>query len=724
MPVRFHYRFFSDVLQRWYWALAIAIVVAVWLGLVLAMRPVRDADGSFASHPYGLTTQSENHALDLLFQLRDLRGPERSRRGFNEPITIIDIDERAIKAARLRPSKWRRDWYARLIDRANDGGARVIGLDLLLSEEGGPTTEDAARDQVLAESIARAGKVVIARKSAAGGYEAINPLPLFAQAAWAVGFVDVPIDGDGFVRSSPVFLKSGTGEDEMVSFASHLVEGYRAAEAFDNKFAELTGRGVGEETAQREAETYARQNSRLKPAGGDSFLCGDLKLWLRTDRFLQLDFRARPPAFQRISAAEILFDDEAQIPNHLFQNRIVIIGESFLAGSDLYQTPFYEPAALTRLLKRSPDAAPIRTPGVELHATAAATMLFGKALARPAYGRQAAALLLPLLLTGLAIFWLRPLWALLSVIIIAVASLLAASWAFETWGLILPLADVWLGLAVLTPLGLGSHYARERVRRRKSESERKQVMDIFSRFVSEDVAARMWERRGQDAFAGEARTVTVIFTDIRGFTTLSESVSSKTVVDWLNDYFGRMYEVIRAHGGHINKFMGDGLMIVFGAPIDRGDREEAQAAVACGLAMLAAVDRMNLDWKIFGRPEIRIGVGINTGEATCGVVGAQERLEYTLIGDTVNLASRLESATKELGAPIVISATTARLLGDNYEIRSLGEIRVKGKTLSTSVYTVEIKQSVGSQAAATELSEHRGRTAKSIRVVSQGSAAR
>jgi adenylate cyclase len=217
-------------------------------------------------------------------------------------------------------------------------------------------------------------------------------------------------------------------------------------------------------------------------------------------------------------------------------------------------------------------------------------------------------------------------------------------------------------------------------------------MDIFSRFVSREVAQEMWEQRGRLSLSGERRVVTVIFTDIRNFTSLAEHAPSGEVVEWLNDYFGRMNEVITRFGGHINKFIGDGLMIVFGAPVDRGRGQEAQAAVDCGLSMLESVRRMNKEWEGTGRPEIRIGVGINSGEATCGVVGAKQRLEYTIVGDTVNLASRLESATKDFGVSVLISEATARLLDDAYEMQALGAIKVKGKSANTSIYTVKRKK--------------------------------
>jgi len=132
-------------------------------------------------------------------------------------------------------------------------------------------------------------------------------------------------------------------------------------------------------------------------------------------------------------------------------------------------------------------------------------------------------------------------------------------------------------------------------------------------------------------------------------------------------------------------------MIVFGAPATRGDAEEARAAVSCGLEMLAEVERMNKEWKEAGKPNIAIGVGIHTGEATCGVVGAERRLEYTVVGDTVNLSARLESTTKEYSVPLLTSEATARLLGDKYQARALGEVKVKGKNISTKIFAVTEK---------------------------------
>jgi adenylate cyclase len=640
------------------------------------MRPMTDVSGSYATYPYGLTTGLDNQALDLLFQLRDARNPQLRTRGEREPLTIIEIDDATIKASGVRIQKWPRDLYARLIDNASQGGAAVIGLDVFLSEAGGAAAEDRAGDEKLAKSIADAGNVVVAKKTSAGGFEELQPLPMFADTAYTVGFVDLPLDSDGFVRGSQLFIER-TGEATQISFATRLVEGFLAATALEGSTPQY-----------------------LEPGADGNLRLGERTIVLRGDGNLQLDFRGRSPSFRRISAADILFKE--QIPADLFQDRIVLIGASNIDAPDLFATPSYEYSALARLFDRSLPSAPKRMPGVEVHANAAATMLFGKMLKHPIYPAQILAVLLVLAAAAGAVFWLRPLWAFLAVIGIAALSLAISSWAFNSQGVILPLASAWLGMAVLTPVGLGVRYARERLLRGETEAERVQVMDIFSRFVSADVAKEMWDRRGQSSLAGENRTVTIIFTDIRNFTTLSESESSDRVVEWLNDYFGRMNEIVERHGGHINKYIGDGLMIVFGAPVDRGDREEALAAVECGLAMLDEVERMNADWKGLGRPVVKIGCGIHTGLATCGVVGAERRLEYTIIGDTVNLSARLESTTKEFSVPILISEPTAKLIESDYDVRPLGEVKVKGKTQNTTVFTVSRKAATASAAVTSD----------------------
>ncbi len=666
------------VLRRWYWALVVILTAVVWAATALSMRPRRDAGGGYASHPYGAMTGLEDDALDLLFQLRDARRKDLRSRGTDEPITLIEVDEDSIRASNVRLQKWPRDWYARLIDRASGGGANTIGLDVYLSEAGGVSEYDLAADQKLAESITNAGNVVLAEKLPEGGTPAIVPLPKFAEGAWATGFVDLPHDADRFVRTAALTHAATAGggkQDVKVSFAATLAEGFT--------------------------------ETQLEKTGEMSLRLGARSLPLRNDGNLQIDFRGRPPAFRRVSAKDILCedfkqssapdlacDDSREPADDLFKDRVVIIGATNNDAPDLFTTPFYEPAAfpnqpILRLFDRNLQTAPRLTPGIEVHANVLATILDGAYLTRPTYAKQTAFVLLPLALVALAVFWMRALWGLFTTLAVGVGVLAVSSWAFDAHGVILPLASAELSvLGLLAPSSFLLRYAHERAVREEKEAERAAIMDIFSRCVSPEVADTLWQQRGALVMGGERRTVTLIFTDIRGFTTLSERADSDEVVDWLNEYFSRMHRIICAYGGHINKYIGDGLMIVFGAPVARGDKLEARAAVACGLEMLAEVERINQDWEGTGRPRLAIGVGIHTGDATCGVVGAQGRLEYTIIGDAVNLASRLESTTKEKGVPILISDATAALIGVDYETRALGDVKVKGKTQSTEVFTV------------------------------------
>jgi adenylate cyclase len=661
--------FTSRLLLRWYLALIVVMLLIVWAVMALAMHPIQDRDGSYATYPYGLTTPLENRALDLLFQMRDARHQELRERGLNEPITIIEVDEKSIRASNIRLQRWPRDWYARLIDAARDGGAKVVGLDVYLSEAGGTTDQEKAADQTLADSINKTENIVIVQKLEAGGVPAIVPLPMFADGATAVGFSDFPHDSDSVIRTNQLVRQLSNDSEVQFSFAAALAQLYSG------------------QSLLNESEGLFRLGDRLIP--------------LRNDFTLQVDFRGRTPAFRTVSAADILFNKDARLPEDLFRDRIVIIGATNNDAPDLFFTPFYEPVALARLFDRNLPVIPARMPGVEIHANAVATMLFGRMLVRPSYVWQVALVLLALALAAFPVFYLRAFLAFACVVAIAAALLAASVWAFDVRGLVLPLASSWLALGVFAPLGFALRYAHERAVREEKEVERAQIMDIFSRCVSTEVAEELWQKRDSVALGGETRVVTIVFTDIRGFTTLSESAkSSAEVVAWLNDYFSRMHKIISLYGGHINKYIGDGLMIVFGAPVNRGETLEARAAALCGLDMLAEVERMNKEWEGTDRPHIAIGVGIHTGEATCGVVGAPGRLEYTVIGDTVNLAARLESTTKEAGVALLASSATAALLGVDYETEPLGDVKVKGKTVSTSVFTVR-KRDAATQAPET-----------------------
>ena len=217
--------------------------------------------------------------------------------------------------------------------------------------------------------------------------------------------------------------------------------------------------------------------------------------------------------------------------------------------------------------------------------------------------------------------------------------------------------------------------------------ERETVKRAFSGYISRQVLEMITNRGELPALKGERRRITVLFSDIRGFTPMAEGMRPEEVVELLSEFFAHMVDVILRHQGTIDKFLGDGMMVIFGAPADDPNQEEH--AVRAALEMQSELARLTAVWQGQGRRSFRMGIGINSGPAVVGNIGSEEHMEYTAIGDTVNLASRLETASKDLGADIVVSEQTQSAVRPQFQWRPLGEVLVRGRTESVRAYTVE-----------------------------------
>lgn len=215
------------------------------------------------------------------------------------------------------------------------------------------------------------------------------------------------------------------------------------------------------------------------------------------------------------------------------------------------------------------------------------------------------------------------------------------------------------------------------------EQEKEQIKHAFSRYVSSEVAEEVL-RGGISPSVGVRRQVTILFSDIRGFTSLSESMAPEAVVSLLNAYFSAMVDAIFSQGGTIDKYMGDGIMAVFGAPVPHADH--AIRAVKAAEAMRKALQGINEARLAEGQPPIRIGIGLHTGECVIGNIGAEQRVEYTAIGDAVNTASRIEGLTKEFGVDILMSASTYVEVAAEVETAVMAPVSVKGKTAPLEVH--------------------------------------
>lgn len=338
-----------------------------------------------------------------------------------------------------------------------------------------------------------------------------------------------------------------------------------------------------------------------------------------------------------------------------FAGRVVLLG-SVLPFEDQHATPV-RLAAWDRQTDTSH--------GVLVHAQQLRSVLESAIIPeRPTW----VSILLALLLAGA--WWLRPTPTMgVAVIVIGGLGVAAGLYALRA-GIALPVP---LALAAL----LGSFLARAGLAAALSARERRRLRASFDGLVSPAVLEEMVSGRLTPDLAGERRDICVLFSDIRSFTTLSESMAPEDVTTLLNDYFGRMTRAIHAQGGTLDKFIGDGIMAFFGAP--RASANPCAEALAAGQAMLAMLDEFNRERAARGDAPLAIGIGLHYGPAVIGYIGSRERNEYSAIGDTVNAASRIEGLTKDAGYPLLLSAAVAQRLESNHGMVAIGPMAVKGR---------------------------------------------
>jgi adenylate cyclase len=218
--------------------------------------------------------------------------------------------------------------------------------------------------------------------------------------------------------------------------------------------------------------------------------------------------------------------------------------------------------------------------------------------------------------------------------------------------------------------------------------EKRKMKRLFGRYVSRDVYAQLVAHPELAELGGKRREMTVLFSDIRGFTSVTERGDPEQLVAQLNEYFSKMVEIVFEHKGTVDKFVGDMVMALFGAPLD--DPDHAEHAVQAAIHMVEELGRMNRSWKERGMAQLDIGVGINSGDMIAGNIGSSSIMSYTVIGDNVNLGSRLESLNKDYKTRIIMSDATRTRLTQAYETRPLGDVVVKGKSKPVAIFEIKV----------------------------------
>ena len=544
-------------------------------------------------------------------------------------IVIVGIDDATLEA-HGKWSEWRRSIHAQAIDNLSKAGAKVIGLDILFADV-------SADDLVLAQAIERAGNVVLPVvgveplppvKSEITYGHFLSPTEPLKQACAGLGHANMTPDGDGVVRRLPLTVRDNSGQT-YPAFALAVLH------ALFSK--PLPGQ-------------YSVQNGKFHLLDRDIPVDG-------YGRF-RMNFASGGESYVTLSYRNVI---DGNFDPSVVKHKIVLVGMTATGELDVWMTPI--------------SAA--RMPGVLLHANAMDTILRQRFLVDTARGTSLMVMLLLVIITGLALPRLKLKWGGVLVSGLFAGYLVAVFLAFDNGYImnvlyplmLLPVAYVTNVLCVVVA----------------EQSDRQLIKDLFGRYVSPQVATEILALAdvGKLELGGEERTVSVLFADIRGFTEMCEQMLPGEVVDMLNDYLSIVVKRIIDNYGMVNKFAGDNVMAVWNAP--QFQQEHAKLAVKA--AWEAQQEIMKRQQDAPSLPQMQFGIGINTGEALAGNVGSLGRTEYTVIGDAVNMASRICSATP--GGEVWIGPETYRLVRDYVEVEELEPQLFKGKAEPVAVYRVE-----------------------------------
>ncbi|MBP0022137.1 MAG: adenylate/guanylate cyclase domain-containing protein [Cyanobacteria bacterium SBLK] len=592
----------------------------------------------------GLLQGWEWAAYDQFLRLRPQEQPD-------DRIVIVGLTEEDYR--RLGRLVFPDGIYAQLLEKLKAQNPRAIGLDIYRPRPVEPGHEDLVR---VFESTPNL--IGIQKVSGDSERETIDPPPAL-QAKGLVGANDTLLDADNKVRRGLLTVANARTPNQWVpSFAMNLAARYLDAEGIGIEIAEGTDNWwqLGD-TILRDLD--ANEGGYIRTETGDYQIL--------------LNYRSTPVAFDQVSLIDVL---DEKIPADWATDRIVLIGAVADSANDVFFTPYS--AGLLEL--------PKAMPGVEIHAHLTSqiisAVLDDRALMRswPEYLEWGWIFLWSGIAASIA-WTIRHLGAnhaevikRMSAIVIAVGVLLGTSYGALILGWWIPVVPPLLGVTGAT-VAIVAYIARSAGDIRKT----------FGRYLTDEVVANLLENPEGLKMGGERRKITILTSDLRGFTAISERLPPEQVVKILNFYLGYMADVITRYQGTIDEFMGDGILVLFGAPTVRED--DPRRAIACAVAMQQAMTEVNTQMRAWEMPELEMGIGINTGEVVVGNIGSEKRTKYGVVGSQVNLTYRIESYTT--GGQILVPETTLKEAGDDIRIGGQKEVSPKGVTKPITIYEIE-----------------------------------
>jgi len=630
--------------------------------------------------------QLELKLIDQRFSERGIIDP-----GDSADVIIVEITQDSYDQIPQPYNKWPwpRSIFAHLIENLTEAGAKAIGIDINMA---GPDQFSPKNDSLMREAIINSGKVVVAGKLDVELERMIeeekthivkqnyNYNNIFYEADSSLGLVQPPPDYDGVFRRYIPYAKSNVTRELIPSFGFALLNKY-----------------------------YGLKNKTTATRKEDCFQLGR-KLIPQYDRHSVLvDFYGPSGTFPRIKLIDVLDDKDFETVDEIdynieintwddpvggwlqsgkFKNKVVLIGSTMPEDRDLF------PVSFARGIRKGDNL----IYGVEFHANIIQNVISNDFLYKQSKWSE---ILSILLLTAFA-FYLTSvirkiklkfglLIELANVLLIMISIYLyyrVSAYLFINTYVVISVVGPSLALITGYFGSTAYHFIMER-------KQNVLIKGMFSQYVSKNVVNELIANPNKLRLGGEKKNLTILFSDIAGFTTFSEKKQPEELVSFINEFLSDMSEIIIKNEGTLDKYLGDAVMAFWGAPIEVKDH--AHKACLSALQMQERLAQLRESWMIGGESPIYIRIGINTGDVIVGNIGGVKRFDYTVLGDNVNLASRLEGANKEYATNIMINDSTYQLVKDNFLARELDIIRVKGKTESTKVY--ELISTVGDKKA-------------------------